>query len=172
MRAYTFTRATASEQEPVLAILIAAAKWLQSKGINQWEHYLQGDGEQDLAAAIGRGEVYLVTRDGRPVATISLQPKPSDWDRAVWGEVDEAEATYVHRLAIDREFAGTGLGEAMLDWVADQARAEGKRYLRLDCVGENERLNAYYAKRYSFKGRTPHYGRTFSKYEQELETSF
>ena len=45
---------------------------------------------------------------------------------------------------VDRSQAGTGLGEAMLGWVEEQARARGAELFRLDCCESNAALRAYY----------------------------
>lgn len=165
--AIAISKATPGDAGAALSILIWAAEWLRDQGIQQWGHYLDGSGEADLLAGIGRGEVYLVRQNGQAVATISLQPAASEWDQIIWGP-DDGQAAYVHRLAIDRTFAGQGLGDQMLDWAEAQSRALGKRYLRLDCVGQNERLNRYYSRRFAFKGQGSNIGMLFSRYERDL----
>lgn len=141
--------------------------------MRQWGHYLdpaEADAVRaELAGAIAAGEVYLAVQDGQVAGTISLQRAPSDWDRQIWGEAAAGqEAVYVHRLAIDRKFAGQGVGDRMLDWAEQGGRAEDRRFLRLDCVAANERLNAYYARRYQYAGQAANIGMTFSRYEAVL----
>ncbi|WP_205127044.1 GNAT family N-acetyltransferase [Paenibacillus ginsengarvi] len=60
------------------------------------------------------------------------------------GERDDGEAGYVHRLVVARSYGGRGIGGELLDWAADYIRERGKRWLRLDCMADNERLNVYY----------------------------
>lgn len=165
--ALTITQATKADADTVYALLVGAAEWLRARGINQWGHYLDGTGRADLEQAITSGEVYLALLDGAPVATISLQMEQSDWDRTIWGP-DEGEAAYVHRLAISRAHSGAGVGALLLDWAESHARSAGKRLLRLDCVGHNQPLNAYYAKRFTLQGQSPNIGMMFSKYERVL----
>ncbi len=165
---FTMQQATPADLDRVYAILTEAARWIAGQGIDQWTHYLTGEVPEDLAPAIADGEVYLLWRDGQPVATISLQMAPSDWDRTIWGETADQPAAYVHRLAVVRSAAGTRAGEFMLDWAEQQARAAGKRELRLDCVGQNDRLNAYYQKRFAFVGAAEQIGMTFHRYAKRL----
>lgn len=153
----------------MFSILVGAAEWIASRGINQWGHYLDGSGRVELADALAQGEVYLFIRDGAPVGTISLGLAPSEWDRAVWGsEVAADEAAYVHRFAVARSAAGTGAGEAMLDWAEGRALAEGRRFLRLDCVALNEGLNRYYARRFEARGVAENVGMLFRRWEKAL----
>ena len=49
-----------------------------------------------------------------------------------WPNAMPGEALYVHRLAVRRAHAGTGLARCLLDWSADEARRHGCRFLRLD----------------------------------------
>jgi GNAT superfamily N-acetyltransferase len=75
------------------------------------------------------------------VGTLTFQ-----WDDPrFWGE-DGADdrAGYVHRLAVRRAHAGTGLGARLLGWADDQVRAAGRTRLRLDVVSDNAPLRRYY----------------------------
>lgn len=150
-------------------MLVGAAEWIASRGIEQWGHYLDGSGKADLVEAVERGEVYLLMRGGAPAGTISLQLAPSEWDRAVWGaDADVETAAYVHRLAVARSRAGSGVGAAMLDWAEGEALARGRLFLRLDCVAENESLNRYYAGRFTARGVAENIGMTFRRWEKRL----
>lgn len=64
-------------------------------------------------------------------------------DEAVWGHQD-VPAAYVHGLMISRSNRGQGLGEELLAWAEEQARAAGASALRLDCVEANEVLRSFY----------------------------
>jgi len=94
---------------------------------------------QSIKDDIDRGELYVVKGAGGIVGTITLQ-----WnDRKFWGEVP-SDAGYVHKLAIKRSNSGKRLGLRMLQWAEAKARAEGKRYLRLDCLASNKTIREYY----------------------------
>jgi GNAT superfamily N-acetyltransferase len=163
-------KAVPAEAGTVLSILREVAEWLRARGIQQWTHYLVPEAGADVDRAVERGEVYVARQDGRILGTMALLPSPGEWDRQIWGEVGEHEAIYVHRLAVVRSAAGAGMGDRLLDFAEAYARAAGKRYLRLDCVSHNERLNAYYARRYQLRGQAPalERGMTMSLYEKDL----
>jgi len=75
------------------------------------------------------------------VGTITLQ-----WsDNKFWGDLPP-DSGYVHKLAIKRSHGGKRLGLRMLQWAEAKARAEGKRYLRLDCPASNKTIRDYYEK--------------------------
>ncbi|MEB9894711.1 GNAT family N-acetyltransferase, partial [Bacillus cereus] len=72
------------------------------------------------------------------------------------GEAGHDDSIYLHRLAIDRAFAGSQLGHAVLRWVEAGIRFPGKRRLRLDCKAGVPALNAFYrAAGYTFQGEIP-----------------
>jgi GNAT superfamily N-acetyltransferase len=61
--------------------------------------------------------------------------------RRLWADLP-APAAYVHRLAVRRIAAG--LGSRLLDRAVGTAAAEGRQFLRLDCVASNRQLRDYY----------------------------
>lgn len=123
----------------VVSIFEEAGRWLQGRGIDQWPAEVSDRMRAYLAEVIGRGEIYLARLEGQPVGTITLQ-----WsDPRIWGE-QPSDAGYVHGLAIRPAVAGRGIGRRMLEWAAAQVLAEGRSYLRLDCLATNEKLCRYY----------------------------
>ncbi len=133
-------RALQGDLDRVLEILEEASRWLSAKGFEtQW---LPGPAfRQTIRDNIDRGEVYVVKDVKGTVGTITLQ-----WsDKKFWGDVPPA-AGYIHKLAITRSHAGQRLGLRLLDWAEAKARAEGKSYLRLDCLANNKTIREYYEK--------------------------
>jgi ribosomal protein S18 acetylase RimI-like enzyme len=107
--------------------------------------------------------MYLAELAGYPVGTFALQ-----WsDEETWGDVPD-DAGYVHGLAIRRDFAVRGLGREVLRRAENLAVASGKKYLRLDCMAENNALNEYYERAgFGYRGRVPVRGLEVSLYEKE-----
>ncbi|MFL1445982.1 GNAT family N-acetyltransferase [Nocardiopsis protaetiae] len=120
----------------VPGVLDEAAGWLRGREIRQWPGCFEAEW---VAPAIARGETWVATVAGEVCGTVTL-----DWADPLWGDV-AGEAGYVHRMAVRRRVAG--LGTVILDWVAGEARREGAAFLRLDCVGSNWGLWAYYEAR-------------------------
>jgi GNAT superfamily N-acetyltransferase len=117
--------------DDVLAVLNEAARWLGSRGINQWP--TDGFPREMIAGDIARGEVYIARRDCRAVGTFTLQ-----WsDELFWPGATEA-AGYIHRVAVRREARGLGL--ELLKFAERATAATGRKILRLDCFSENDAL--------------------------------
>jgi ribosomal protein S18 acetylase RimI-like enzyme len=129
-------RAGPADVDEVVAMLSEAARWLLSRGIQQWPDPFPRERVERL---VRRGDFYVALLDGEPVATLALQ-----WaDPAFWGDQPD-DAGYVHGLAVRRTHGGRGLGAMLLDWAEAEVGARGREFLRLDCLAENRALRRYY----------------------------
>lgn len=127
------------EKKIVFDLWLESANWLINKAINQWDPgSLQLD---DITHYISRGsEVFLARIHDEVVGTLIIC-----WsDPEIWEKLDTFEAAYIHKLAVNRNFKGLGIGARLLEWAAGYVKTKGKRLLRLDCMKDNLRLNKYY----------------------------
>ena len=121
-----------------------AAAWLAKTGTDQWSNPFP---TSIIVASVKAREVFLVkeTPTSDPAATITLDRNA---DPALWSLKERQEpAFYVHKLAVDRWYAGIGLGARLLDWAGDRAARSGAIWLRLDAWTTNTRLHDYYLHR-------------------------
>ncbi|WP_206786650.1 GNAT family N-acetyltransferase [Amycolatopsis sp. MtRt-6] len=155
MRGYRLRAATEADIPALLAILDGASEWLGSQGTDQWAgsrwraEELRPDlatgglrvAEQlrpDLATGVSAAAEPALAEAGRsspplravPVATMTL------------GET--ASSLHLGHFAVDRRFAGLGVGAWLIREAADEAARRGKRSLRLDAWTTNTRLHDYY----------------------------
>jgi GNAT superfamily N-acetyltransferase len=65
-------------------------------------------------------------------------------DPHIWPDVAPDESMFLHRLAVRRTHAGTGVSSALLSWAVQRGRIMGRQYLRLDCDAGRPRLRAVY----------------------------
>jgi GNAT superfamily N-acetyltransferase len=129
----------AQEEDAVIVagLLDEATVWVNDLGFSQWPLPFPRD---ELAAAIGRGEVYVVeSEDGEGVATVSMLPDDPEY----WGD-QPPDAFYVHKLAVRRDQAGRGIGAAIVEWANAEAAEAGREFLRLDCLADNPGIRDYY----------------------------
>jgi GNAT superfamily N-acetyltransferase len=130
-------RAGPTDSETVAALLDEATVWVAELGYEQWPLPFPRD---ELAAAIDRGEVYLVeAEDGQAVATVTILEE----DQQYWGH-KPPDALYVHKLAVRRDHAGRGVGAAVVEWANAEAAEAGRDFLRLDCLCDNPGIRDYY----------------------------
>jgi GNAT superfamily N-acetyltransferase len=118
-----------------------------------------------IAADVARGDFYLAECDSEVAGTIKFQLA----DSLFWPDTPPDEAAFVHRLAVQRRFAGGEVSGALLRWAAERAASLGRRFLRLDCEVSRRRLRAVY-ERFGFRHHSdrqvgPYY---VSRYEYDL----
>lgn len=65
-------------------------------------------------------------------------------DPQIWEERDCDPAIYIHRIATAPQFRGRALVKHMVQWAKVYAQKQQKKFVRLDTLGENTRLIAYY----------------------------
>jgi GNAT superfamily N-acetyltransferase len=133
-----------ADLEVILLLIEDAANWLRTKNTDQWATPWPNRAGRNIRirAALRQGKSWICWDNGSPVATITADPDEDPY----WPEENRTEPSiYVHRLVVSRQYAGTGLGAALLDWVGRTARLEhGARWIRLSAWTTNYRLHAYY----------------------------
>jgi GNAT superfamily N-acetyltransferase len=147
----------------VAALLDEATTWVGERGYEQWPLPFP---EEEITAAIERGEVYVAELDGDTVATVTLL-----WDDPIYWPDEPADAAYVHKLAVSRACAGQRIGQDIVEWADRTAATAGRDFLRLDCLRDNPGIRAYY-ERLGFEHRGDLFvnGRGMSIYERRVHT--
>lgn len=163
-------RAEPEDTQAIMRLLVNTAEWLLSKGSNQWNALLRGEDSHNTPEAINRGEVFIFRQDPQIAGMVMLLRQPNAWDRELWAErADDNSAIYLHRLAINRKFAGKGIGKHMMQWIDSTAPSIGKRVIRLDCLANNKALNSFYSGLgYELTGKAANSYGEFSKYEKKF----
>jgi len=67
-------------------------------------------------------------------------------DPQIWEDRNTDPAVYIHRIATNPAFRGRNLVAEIVAWSKQYAAQNHKKYVRLDTVGENHGLVAYYQK--------------------------
>lgn len=165
-------RAASADETGLSELMLNTARWLKSTGSTQWNKLLTGEDDHRMPDAIARGDVYGFRESNREewAGLVILQWNPSEWDHRLWGNEDGRieQAVYIHRLIVNRDYSGRGLGSAILKWTEIGVRYPGKEFLRLDCIGSNAVLNRFYPS-CGFQYRRESQG--FSLYDKSLRAS-
>ena len=67
-------------------------------------------------------------------------------DPQIWEERNEDSAVYIHRIATNPDFRGQNLVAEIVNWAKNYAAENNKKFIRMDTVGDNTKLIAYYGK--------------------------
>ncbi len=135
-------RGTLDDAADADGLIRATAEWLISKGEPLWG---PNETSRDELMHVARSGELVIGRVRRELASCMFL---HDEDRVFWPQVRPGEAFYIHRLAVARKFAGRGYSHAMLAWAAEEARAKGRTFLRLDCEPRAKLLALYQAAGY------------------------
>jgi GNAT superfamily N-acetyltransferase len=137
--------------DAVSGLVREAAGWLRaSKDTDQWAKPWPDRIRQRerMLNDLLKGKTWLVWDGETAVATITVDiGEPVDLnERPVWPERERYRAAlYVRRIVVAREYAGRGLGAALLDWAAHVAKRDHQAALiRIDVWTTNLELHAYY----------------------------
>jgi GNAT superfamily N-acetyltransferase len=122
----------------VADVLAEAARWLEQSGMPLWR--LNEVSPSAIAADVSAGLFFLAEISGDVAATVKFQLE----DPLFWPDAPGADAAYIHRLAVRRRYAGTGVSRDMMRWAADRTCSLGRRWLRLDCDAARPRLRHIY----------------------------
>jgi protein-tyrosine phosphatase len=129
--------ACSKDVEDLGALRDDLARWLVGRGVDQWR---AGEVPKDwIEHEVAQGLVHVVRSRGQLVATVTVA-----WeDPIVWSDQIES-AGYLHRLMVDRRWAGHRVGAVLLAWAEAHIQASGRTIGRLDCVRSNHQLRDYY----------------------------
>jgi GNAT superfamily N-acetyltransferase len=136
--------ANLSDAATVSAVLVEAAKWLEEAGMRLWR--AEELREADIAANVAAGLFFIAECDCVAAGVVRFQLE----DPLFWPDMPLGESTYIHRLAVRREFAGRGISTAILKWAAERTCTLGRSWLRLDCDAARPKLRAVY-ERFGFR---------------------
>jgi len=142
--------ATDDNLKTILRLIGDAREWLADKGTNQWWKPWPDREKRDARVWRGLevGATWIVWAEERAVATVTVakSPNPDVWRDAAC--IVDDPAIYAHRLIIDRQFGGAGLGAQLIDWTGLRAHQEyGAKWIRIDVWTSNKLLHEYYRNR-------------------------
>jgi GNAT superfamily N-acetyltransferase len=131
-------KALPRDLEGVVGILAEAARWLEARGSPMWQ--TDELSPSQIAADIEAGLVFVGESGDGLSSTVKFQLEDSQF----WPDIPPGQSAYLHRLAMRRKYAGTGVSLALLNWAARRTRDLGRPFLRLDCEASRPRLRALY----------------------------
>lgn len=142
---YSIIKAEMKHFDTLLDIFLEVAHWLRTNGLRQWSHFLDGYGRDDILASINNGTTLLIVKDEQVVGTVTVELSPDEWDQHIWREIELDSSIFIHRLALSRSYSGHGLGRNIINWIEREIEfPKNKKFIKLDCVGDNKKLNDYY----------------------------
>lgn len=123
----------------IINILENRCIWMERNNIKQWESnsYTLSFNNDYFKKEIEKKTLYVARINIKICGVFLIRDDDKLWE-------DYKSALYIHHLATDINYKG--LGRVMIEYIKYIAIRYNKRYIRLDCVKNNERLNNYYQK--------------------------
>lgn len=138
---YTITNAGPADLEAIYHLFEEAIHFIRDKNYTGWSSYDKGF----IWSDINNKRLYKIMYGDEIACIFSICLD----DALIWREMETGEAVYLHRIVINRKFAGEKLFQKVLDWAMAFARENRLKYIRMDTWAKNEKIISYY-KSYHF----------------------
>jgi GNAT superfamily N-acetyltransferase len=143
---YRIRPAVPEDMTAVLGLIGEAARWLQeTKGTDQWARPWPNKAARDerVAQGIENGLTWMMEHDGGLAGTVTCREHGTD---ILWTAAELLDpSVYVSRLIVRREYAGQGIGAALIDWAGRRGMEQwNANWIRVDVWTKNGALHNYY----------------------------
>ncbi|KAF9131334.1 hypothetical protein BGW39_001945 [Mortierella sp. 14UC] len=181
---FSFRQAKPHELDIFIDILERAALWMEANKLNQWipGSFVAPKTRAHIENTISIGNAWFIIKTSPASTSDSTDTNETiigtftlnytdPFDQMLWTDLveDWTDAVYLHRLVVEREYKGFGLGPKALQFAELEGLKRGKHYLRLDCMADNQLLKAYYREKAGFKEFDDYPGeRLFGRFERPI----
>lgn len=138
LKTQTLVPCPVADVPDAIQIYVRRIEWMDEKKLRHWNAlgYFNFYPPPYFEERSRRGELFVYRNEANAiVGAVVLTDSDESWS-------DGASAYYVHNLVTDPSVRG--VGRTMTNLVLAKARADGKRFLRLDCDASSAFLNRYY----------------------------
>jgi ribosomal protein S18 acetylase RimI-like enzyme len=125
--------------QDALQIFQEAAQWLVRNNIPLWNPQDFENGK--FLKTIDQKNLFVAYSENKPAAAMVLQ-----WEDPVLWPHDLNNAGYIHKLSVNRQYAGKGIAQWFVGWAIEQVRSRKRLFLRLDCEANRQKLCKIYEK--------------------------
>lgn len=145
-------KAQIDDRDVIWGIIQQSIERRKQDGSTQWQNGYPNIGtvESDIA----KGFAYVLTVDGKIAvyAALILNDEPA-YSSIEGAWLSDGEFVVVHRVAIDRKFAGQGMVKKLFDHIEDFTKSHGIQSIKVDTNYDNiAMLKILESKGYSYCG--------------------
>lgn len=133
---YTCELANIEDLDTILNLYSERTQWFKENEIKQWSKYLQNHPKQEFIEAINHKYYYLIKQENKIIAGFELSTNSKEW------KDDITPAYYIYKVVTKVGYKN--IGKIIFENCKRMAKLNGKKYLRLDCLKSNEKLNNIY----------------------------
>lgn len=129
-------RAEISDIDNILELYSERTTWFKNNGIKQWSKYLEHHPKDEFLQSIQAQTYYILEKNNHIIAGFELSTDSKYWEDNV------TLAFYIYKLVTKVGYKN--IGNIVFEICKSMARNNGKKYLRLDCLQSNKKLNDIY----------------------------
>lgn len=141
----TYRKATPDEVFKIYQHYVRVVDSMLENGINQWDESYPNAAV--IAADISEGDLIVGESDGKLILTYVVNKLCEEEEYALckWEYPDEPFIA-LHRIAINPEYQGQGVGSEAFAFLEEKAKEKGIKTIRLDTFCENTAGVSFYNK--------------------------
>ncbi|TWI77915.1 Acetyltransferase (GNAT) family protein [Lacibacter cauensis] len=132
----TIIHATADDLPVIYGLFEEAIRFQKANNFTGWKQY----DKAFIKADIANGLLYKIVSDKDTACIFSICFS----DALIWREREKGHALYLHRVVLNRKYAGTHMFGQVLAWAQQLAKERKLQFLRMDTWADNRKLIAYY----------------------------
>lgn len=133
---YTITNATADDLPVIYGLFEEAIRFQKENNFSGWNQY----DKAFIKADIENGLLYKIVCNNDTACIFSICFR----DALIWRERENGDALYLHRVVLNRKYAGEKMFKQVLEWALQLAKERSLHLLRMDTWADNNKLITYY----------------------------
>ncbi len=134
----TIQNSAPEDMSEILRLYEIARSFQKTKGVVLWPEFDKTQIETDIFEK----RQWKIVIDNQVACIWST----TFHDPQIWEERNKDPSVYIHRIATNPIFRGQNLVGQIVNWSRNYAEENGKKFIRMDTVGENRGLINYYQK--------------------------
>lgn len=155
---YKVEKANVKNLEDILELYRERTEWFKENKISQWTRYLERHPKLEFKEAIKNGNYYIIKEQENIIAGFELSTNSEIWEDEI------TPAYYLYKVVTKVGYKG--IGKAIINKSKEMAKKDGKKYIRLNCLKSNAKLNQIYE---SYDFQTIRYSKKFSLKELKIK---
>lgn len=152
-------RCKGNDLDEILSLYSERKEWFKQNSIDQWDKYLEHHPKEEFIDEIKKEYFFTLKRSNEVVAAFELSTNSKFWND------DTQNAYYIYKIVT--KVGSKHLGNIIIDICKYITKQNHKKYLRLDCLSANQKLNQIY-ENYGFKlikkGKKDYYSYSLREY--------
>ncbi len=132
----TFQNSTISDLDNIFELYDAAVEYQKTVSPKQW----QGFDRAMVTTEINENRQWKIVIDNEIACIFAITFN----DKLIWGDRDQNDGIYIHRIVTNPKFRGAGFVNHIVTWAHEYVKTIDRKYIRMDTWGDNEKLINYY----------------------------